>query len=82
MGRPSNSPSLGTAHGQATISGLIREWHGTTHRTTVAEKGFLFGGKRYRSLSEIARAITGTHWSGPRFFGLRARAKETNHGVR
>jgi hypothetical protein len=60
---------------------LIREWHGTTHRVTVAEKSFLFSGKRYRSLSEIARAITGTRWSGPLFFGLKSRVKEPRHGV-
>ena len=60
---------------------LIREWHGTTHRITVAEKGFLFGGKRYRSLSEIARAITGTRWSGPLFFGLKSSVKEQSHGA-
>jgi hypothetical protein len=60
---------------------LIREWHGTTHRITVAEKSFLFGGKRYRSLSEIARAITGTRWSGPLFFGLRSQVKEPRYGA-
>jgi hypothetical protein len=37
---------------------------------------------RYRSLSEVARKITGTRWSGPRFFGLRARAKGSDHGTR
>jgi hypothetical protein len=60
---------------------LIREWHGTTHRITALEKGFLLGGKRYRSLSEIARAITGTRWSGPLFFGLKSSVKEQSHGA-
>lgn len=60
---------------------LVREWHGRTHRVTVAEKGFLFRDKHYRSLSEIARVITGTRWSGPLFFGLKSSAEEQNHGV-
>jgi site-specific DNA recombinase len=51
---------------------LIREWHGASHRVTVLADGALFRGKHYRSLSEVARQITGTRWSGPRFFGLRA----------
>jgi hypothetical protein len=49
---------------------LVREWHGRTHGVEVLRQGFLFEGKVYRSLSEIARRITGSHWSGPRFFGL------------
>jgi hypothetical protein len=49
---------------------LVREWHGRTHSVEVLKEGFLFEGKIYRSLSEIARRITGSHWSGPRFFGL------------
>ena len=49
---------------------LVREWHGRTHSVEVLRQGFLFEGKAYRSLSEIARYITGSHWSGPRFFGL------------
>jgi hypothetical protein len=50
---------------------LIREWRGKTHTVSVSETGFEFQGSRYRSLSEIARLITGTRWSGPLFFGLR-----------
>jgi hypothetical protein len=49
---------------------LIREWHGKTHSVTVTDAGFDYAGRSYRSLTEIAREITGTHWSGPRFFGL------------
>jgi hypothetical protein len=52
---------------------LIREWRGKTHTVSVAEKGFEFQGSRYRSLSVIARRITGTSWSGPLFFGLKDR---------
>jgi hypothetical protein len=51
-------------------SRLVREWHGGCHTVEVAEHGFLYGGRQYRSLSEVARAITGARWSGPRFFGL------------
>jgi len=61
---------------------LIREWHGVGHRVTVLEDGVLLRGTRYRSLSEVARKITGTRWSGPRFFGLRASATESAHGTR
>ena len=50
---------------------LVREWQGTTHHVTVVDGGFLWNGKTYRSLSGIARAITGTSWNGPRFFGMR-----------
>jgi hypothetical protein len=50
---------------------LIRTWKGTTHEITVVERGFAYRGRRYRSLTEIAQAITGAHWSGPRFFGLK-----------
>lgn len=50
---------------------LIREWHGETYEVTVLEKGFAWRGNRYDSLSEIARTITGAHWSGPRFFALK-----------
>jgi hypothetical protein len=50
---------------------LVREWQGVTHHVTVTDDGFLWNGKPHRSLSGIARAITGTTWNGPRFFGLR-----------
>jgi hypothetical protein len=61
---------------------LIREWHGVSHRVTVLEVGVLLRGVHYGSLSEVARKITGTCWSGPRFFGLRASATVSNHGIR
>jgi hypothetical protein len=50
---------------------LIRQWEGQTHHVTVSEAGFEYNGERYKSLSAIARLITGTRWSGPLFFGLK-----------
>jgi hypothetical protein len=50
---------------------LVREWHGIGHQVTIIEKAVLFRGERYRSLSEVARLITGARWSGPRFFGVK-----------
>jgi Protein of unknown function (DUF2924) len=55
---------------------LIREWYGTQHQVTVLKDGFLYRAKRFRSLSRIARAITGSRWSGPLFFGLKSSGKE------
>lgn len=49
---------------------LLREWHGQLHEVQAVESGFLWQDHRWRSLSEIARAITGSRWSGPAFFGL------------
>ena len=60
---------------------LIREWQGTAHRVTMLDDGVSFNGKRYRSLSEVAREITGSRWSGPRFFGLRSQITENNHAA-
>jgi hypothetical protein len=56
-------------------SRLIREWHGRTYTVCVADDGFMFQGKTYRSLTKIARDITGAQWSGPRFFGLTNRSR-------
>ena len=50
---------------------LIREWKGVEHAVIVLDDGFEYQGRRYKSLSAIARAITGTRWNGPAFFGLR-----------
>ena len=62
--RAAPQPSAGTK--------LTREWQGVRHEVTaVSEGGFLYRGERFRSLSQVARAITGTRWNGPRFFGLR-----------
>jgi hypothetical protein len=54
---------------------LVREWRGETHTVIVLEEGFQWKGAQWRSLSMIAREITGVHWSGPRFFGLSETAR-------
>jgi Protein of unknown function (DUF2924) len=62
---------------------LVREWGGVTHHVTVVANGFVWKDKTYRSLSCVARTITGTNWNGPRFFGMRElkrKAPEANHG--
>jgi hypothetical protein len=56
---------------------LTREWSGQHHKVMVLDGGFAWEGRTYSSLSEIAKAITGTKWNGPRFFGLRDR-KDAN----
>ncbi|MBU3590440.1 DUF2924 domain-containing protein [Polynucleobacter sp. 78F-HAINBA] len=61
--RPSTQPSIGTR--------LIRVWQDQTHQITVLEDGYLYQDKRWKSLSAIAKYITGTPWSGPVFFGLK-----------
>jgi len=55
---------------------LVREWGGQRHEVTAIEGGYEYNGRWYKSLSAIAKAITGAHWSGPQFFGLRT-AKPT-----
>jgi hypothetical protein len=69
-----DSGSILASHRQTFKSGtkLIREWKGKVHEVIVAGDGYVWAGKHYRSLSQIARSITGTRWSGPRFFGLEA----------
>ena len=72
-GRIGPSPGLSLKPGAR----LVREWHGRRHTVTVTEDGFEHEGTSYRSLTKIARNITGAHWSGPRFFGLpRERSSE------
>jgi Protein of unknown function (DUF2924) len=56
---------------------LIRQWRDQTHVVTVKERGYEYQGSRYQSLSEVARLITGTRWSGPLFFGLKASPAKT-----
>ncbi len=68
------APSAGTV--------LIREWRGVSHRVTVLAEGVVYRERGYRSLSQVARLITGSRWSGPLFFGLRARPKENGDGTR
>jgi len=64
---------MATANGmQPAAMKLTREWKGTLHTVTVAGDDTIhWNGKAWNSLSEVARAITGTRWSGPVFFGLR-----------
>ena len=73
-GSPSTSPlpePPASASDLPVGSRLVREWNGKTYEVVVSDDGgFVMDGARYRSLSEIARLITGTAWSGPRFFGL------------
>jgi len=66
---PPNAPaSAGTV--------LMRDWQGIPHEVRVLDRGVLYKRKRYRFLSEVARLITGSRWSGPLFFGLRSKRKE------
>jgi hypothetical protein len=58
---------------------LVREWNGNTHTVLVHADGVEWRGQRYRSLSVVAREITGAHWSGPLFFGLTSK-KEAGDG--
>ncbi len=62
------NPVLGTK--------LIREWDRVEHTVTVLKDGFDWQGRKFKSLSAVARAITGTRWNGYRFFGLRERKRE------
>ena len=64
---PAGSVSAGTH--------LVREWNGRTYQVEVIDNGYRFDGKTYPSLTTIAKRITGTHWSGPRFFGLTPKRK-------
>lgn len=52
---------------------LVREWNGRRYQVEVVDTGFILDGRRFGSLTAVARHITGTNWSGPRFFGLKAR---------
>jgi hypothetical protein len=71
--RPVTKASAGTV--------LIRDWRGQSHHVTVLEHGVLYRKQNYRSLSQVARVITGTRWSGPRFFGLKTRSREGSGGT-
>ncbi|MDZ4865838.1 MAG: DUF2924 domain-containing protein [Alphaproteobacteria bacterium] len=55
---------------------LTREWKGVVHKVLVRHQGFLYADKSYGSLSDVARSITGTRWSGPRFFGIEQRVRQ------
>jgi hypothetical protein len=72
-GRPFQTRGPRTRDGIGLKSGalLVREWNGRLERVMILEKGFAWNGATYRSLSQIAKAMTGTSWNGHRFFGLR-----------
>lgn len=60
---------------------LLREWNGKVHEVSALEDGrYAYAGRVWKSLSEIARQITGVRWSGPRFFGTRERKRTAPHG--
>ena len=77
LARSMNAKSTADTHTNLALKPgtiLTREWADATHRVTVLEEGFSWKGQPWRSLSEIASTITGTRWSGPRFFGLKNRS--------
>lgn len=67
--KASEDGSVGLSLPPGTV--LLRVHAGTNHRVVVLEKGFTWNGQTFSSLSEVAFRITGTRWSGPRFFGLK-----------
>lgn len=69
---PSNTP---TARKPRTGAQLVREWNGVTHIVEVIDGGFRYKDRVFASLTAIAFEITGARWSGPRFFGLKARTR-------
>ena len=73
-GKRSSAPSIALKLGTR----LVREWHGVTHTVLIHADGVEWNGRRYPSLSVVAREITGARWSGPRFFGLKARNLSTD----
>ena len=85
--RPFETRTLATPEGVGLKAGalLVREWKGELERVMILDKGFAWRGKSYRSLSKIAKAMTGTSWNGHRFFGLRpltAAKSATSRSVR
>jgi hypothetical protein len=70
--RPAQSQSSGARPGTR----MVRQWQGRLYEVITLESGFMYDGQKFRSLSEIARVITGTRWSGPAFFGLKKRKSE------
>ena len=80
-------PSRGAAKSTPPVSlrpgtRLVREWRGVTHMVLIHADGIEWRGQRYRSLSLVARKITGARWSGPRFFGLRQRPLDSTSTAR
>jgi DUF2924 family protein len=79
--RRGEEPGLSPAPRLKPGTKILREWQGRTHEVLVGEDGFVWQQTRYRSLSQIARAITGTSWSGPVFFGLKPRPAARPAGI-
>jgi hypothetical protein len=79
-GRSDSHLERASKHSASAGTVLIRQWRGITHRVVVLEQGVVYRKRRYKSLSEVARVITGARWSGPLFFGLKHRAKEAANG--
>ena len=71
VGKPLTLSSCAPPVSAGTV--LVRDWQGITHEVQVLHSGVLYKRKRYRSLSEVARLITGSRWSGPLFFGLHSK---------
>ncbi|MBI5725837.1 MAG: DUF2924 domain-containing protein [Planctomycetes bacterium] len=71
--RKDNRAQRGKSKGTRPLPGtrIVRDWNGQRHEITAVEGGFEYKGRKYKSLSGIAKVITGAHWSGPQFFGLR-----------
>ena len=70
------TPSSGALAGSVSPgTNLVREWNGRTYQVETLDSGYRFDGKTYPSLTAITKRITGTHWSGPRFFGLTPKRK-------
>lgn len=76
--RLEENPKAEVLRGETPAPGarLVRDWRGERHQVEIVEGGFAYRGKIYKSLSIIAEEITGAHWSGPRFFGLKNRRKD------
>ncbi|EKE45233.1 hypothetical protein OCGS_0663 [Oceaniovalibus guishaninsula JLT2003] len=74
-GTPTRKSQIADPRNPVVGTRLIREWNGVEHTITVLRDGFEWQGRPYKSLSAIARAITGTRWNGYRFFGLRERKR-------
>jgi hypothetical protein len=70
-GKPGRKSMIADSRNPVVGTRLVREWNGAEHTTIVLRDGFEFEGRKYKSLSAIARHITGTRWNGYRFFGLR-----------
>lgn len=74
-GKPVRKAIISDARNPVVGTRLLREWDGVEHTVTVLKDGFDWQGRKYKSLSAVARAVTGTQWNGWRFFGLREARK-------